>query len=104
MRADATEQKTLDAVTRDGHYDPADAVQREALLTAFNVQITKDEEESYPGWCILWKHGGGLVCPLSFDEDTARSVIVLALYLDLCGVDVALSCTLAYLYFKERVR
>jgi len=89
----------LDAVLGDNHYNPRDKVQRDALLTAFNVEIRREDDESLPGWSRLWEYGGGLACPM-VPEDEARSIIALSCYLYLVGVEVSLCDTLAYWYFR----
>jgi hypothetical protein len=96
MRRD---QHLLDGVLSDHYYDPQDRVQRDALLRVFNVEISREDDESLPGWSRLWKYGGGLACPL-VPEDEARSIIALSCYLYLVGVEVSLCDTLAYWYFR----
>jgi hypothetical protein len=89
----------LGSVLGERHYDPRDKVQRDALLTAFGVEIRREDGEPRAGWSRLWKYGGGIICPL-VPEDEARSIIALSCYLYLVGVEVGLCDTLAYLYFR----
>ncbi len=99
MRADAEELAVLADVTPDGRYDPSDRQQAERLLKAFDVEITEDTGGLFDGWSVLWKYGGGVVCPVMPEED-ARLLIALSCYLYLVGVDVSLTDTLAYWYVR----
>ena len=96
MRRD---QHILDAVIGNSPYNPQDRLQRDALLTAFNVEISREDDERLSGWSVLWKYGGGLACPM-VPEDEARSIIALSCYLYLVGVEVGICDTLAYRYFR----
>jgi len=102
-RANTEEQTLLDEILGSNrHYDPDDKDQRERFIKAFNIEIVEEKgSEKFPfsGWSVLWKHGGGLVCP-PMPEDDARTVIALACYLDLCGVDVSLTNRMAYWYIR----
>lgn len=80
-------------------FDPDDQEQVEALLKTYNVEISADHSPIYSGWGVLYKGGGGIMCPfLPYDPDgkRARRVIALSVYLHLVGVNVALCDRLAY--------
>jgi len=84
-------------------FDPSEPEQVEQLLKTYNVEISKDESEPLPGWGVLYKGGGGRMCPfLKGDDDgkRARAVIAFSVYLHLKGVNVALCDRVAYWYIQ----
>lgn len=87
-------------------FDPSKPEQVEALLKTYNVEISRDDNERYPGWGVLYKGGGGIMCPfLQGDKDgqRARAVIAFSVYLHLKGVNVALCDRIAYWYIQGPV-
>ncbi len=84
-------------------FDPDDPEQVEALLKMYNVTIEEDNSPTYPGWGVLYKGGGGVMCPFlrgDTDGKRARAVIALSVYLHVVGVNVALCDRIAYWFIQ----
>lgn len=84
-------------------FDPTDHEQVESLLRLYSVEIEADNNPHLPGWGVLYKGGGGIMCPfLKGDEDgkRARAVIALSVYLHVVGVEAGLCDRLAYWFIQ----
>lgn len=84
-------------------FDPTDAEQVESLLKLYDVEIEADNNPTYPGWGVLYKGGGGIMCPFLKDDSDgsrARAIIALSIYLHRTGVEAGLCDTLAYWFIQ----
>jgi hypothetical protein len=84
-------------------FDPLDEAQVETVLNMYDVKIEADHNPVLPGWGVLYKGGGGIMCPfLKGDEDgkRARAVIALSVYLHVVGVDAGLCDRMAYWFIQ----
>ncbi|RJQ25697.1 hypothetical protein C4577_04865 [Candidatus Parcubacteria bacterium] len=89
-------------------YDPFDKNQREKILEHFKVKVDIRGNPNaplkcmQPKWGYVWKYGGvSLVSAKSWNEDFARTVVGLAVYLYVVGVHPGLDDRLAIAYIRQ---